>query len=71
MIFLLGADCGRICIRRKKVNLSRAFAGQTVGVKETEDGVWFVTFMNYDLGFFDLETCKVEPLEYPFVPEVV
>ena len=64
-------DCGRICIRRKKVNLSRAFAGQTVGVKETEDGVWLVTFMNYDLGFFDLETSKVEPLEYPFVPEVV
>ena len=63
--------CGRICIRRKKVNLSRAFAGQDVGVKETEDGVWLVTFMNYDIGFFDLETCKVEPLEYPFVPEVV
>lgn len=63
--------CGRICIRRKKVNLSRSLAGQDVGVKETEDGVWLVTFMNYDLGFFDLETCKVEPLEYPFVPEDV
>lgn len=65
------SNCGRICIRRKKVNLSRAFAGQDVGVKETEDGVWLVTFMDYDLGFFDLETCKVEPLKYPFVPEVV
>ena len=63
--------CGRICIRRKKVNLSRVFAGQDVGVKEIEDGIWLVTFMDYDLGFFDLETNKLEPLAYPFAPEVV
>jgi putative transposase len=64
------SNCGRICMRKRKVNLSCALAGQDVGVKETEDGVWLVTFMKYDLGFFDLETCKVEPLDYPFVPEV-
>jgi len=62
-------NCGRICIRKKKVNLSRALAGQDVGVKEINDDVWLVTFMNYDLGFFDLETRKIEPLEYPFIPE--
>lgn len=61
--------CGRICIRKKKINLSRALAGQDVGIKEINDGVWLVTFMNYDLGFFDLETRKIEPLEYPFIPE--
>lgn len=62
-------NCGRLCIRKKKINLSRALAGQDVGVKEINDGVWLVTFMNYDLGFFDLETKKIEPLEYPFIPE--
>jgi putative transposase len=64
-------NCGRICIRKRKVNLSRVFAGQDVGVKEVNDGIWLVTFMHYDLGYFDLETQKIEPLEYPFAPEVV
>ena len=57
--------------RRKKVNLSRVFAGQDIGVKEIDDGIWLVTFMDYDLGFFDLETNKLEPLDYPFAPEIV
>jgi len=64
-------NCGRICIKKHKISLSRVLGGQDVGIKETEDGVWLVTFMDYDLGFFDLETNKLEPLEYPFVPEVV
>ncbi len=62
-------NCGRICIHRKKVNLSYVFAGQNVGVKEISDGIWLVTFMDYDLGYFDEETSKLEPLEYPFAPE--
>ena len=45
-------DCGRICQRNWKVNLSRAFAGQEVGVKEVEDGIWVVSFLDYDLGYF-------------------
>ena len=36
-----------------KVSLSRSFAGQQVGVKEMEDGLWVVSFMDYDLGYFD------------------
>ena len=60
-----------ICIKKNKVNLSHVFAGQDVGMKETDDGIWLVTFMDYDLGYFDLETNKLEPLEYPFAPEVV
>ena len=64
-------NCGRICFKKKKINLSRVFAGQDVGVKEVNDGIWLVTFMDYDLGFFDLETQKLEPLGYPFAPEVV
>ena len=64
-------NCGRICIKKRKVNLSRVFAGQDVGVKEVNDGIWLVSFMHYDLGYFDLETKKIEPLEYPFAPEIV
>jgi putative transposase len=63
--------CGRICIRGKKVNLSTVFSGQNVGVKEVTDGIWLVSFMDYDLGYFDEESSKLEPLEYPFVPEIV
>ena len=64
-------DCGRICIRGKKINLSRVFSGQDVGVKEISDKIWLVTFMDYDLGYFDEETKKLEPLAYPFAPEIV
>lgn len=63
--------CGRICIDKHKINLSHVFAGQNMGVKEVADGIWLVTFMDYDLGYFDFETNKIEPLGYPFAPEMV
>jgi putative transposase len=63
--------CGRICIDRKKTHLSTVFAGQNVGVCQVEDRVWLVSFMDYDLGYFDLDSCKVEPLENPFGPKVL
>jgi putative transposase len=48
------------------VNLSRVFASQQVGVRQVSDRVWLVTFMHYDLGYFDDETCRLEPIENPF-----
>jgi len=62
--------CGRICIGRKKFNLSRAFAGHDVGVNEVSDGIWLVSFMDYDIGYFDEDNCRVEPIENPFVYRV-
>jgi putative transposase len=59
-------NCGRICMGKAKVHFSLVFAGQDVGVKEVEDGMWLVSFMEYDLGYFDLESKKVEPLDDPF-----
>jgi len=42
--------CGRICLGRRKINLSTVFfAGQNVGVKEVSDKIWLVSFMDYDL----------------------
>ena len=54
-----------------KINLSQVFAGQTVGIKETDDGVWLVTFMDYDLGYFDIESRRLEPLANPFGPRLL
>lgn len=36
------------------VNFSTVFAGQAVGIKEVHDDIWLVSFMEYDLGYFDL-----------------
>jgi hypothetical protein len=53
------------------VNLSHVFAGQNVGVTQVGERVWLVTFMRYDLGYFDDETCRLEPIENPFGPQVL
>ena len=63
--------CGRICLGRKKINFSTVFAGQAVGIKEVHDDIWLVSFMDYDLGYFDLETRVLEPLENSFGPKVL
>jgi putative transposase len=63
--------CGRICFNRQKVNLSVVFAGQSVGIKQVSDELWLVSFMDYDLGYFDHETCRLEPIENPFGPKVL
>ncbi len=52
---ILVTACGRICLHRKKVNISTVLAGQRLGIKEVDDGIWIVSFMRYDLGFIDLE----------------
>ena len=64
-------NCGRICFNARKVNLSQVFAGQNVGVTQVGDRVWLVSFMQYDLGCFDDETCRLEPIENPFRPKVL
>ena len=55
----------------KKINFSQVFAGQAVGIKEAHYNIWLVSFMDYDLGYFDVETRCSEPLENPFGPKVL
>jgi len=62
--------CGRICIGNRKISLSRVFAGQSLGIREVADNIWLVSFMDYDLGFFDEEVGRVEPAENPFLIKV-
>ena len=63
---LMVTNCGRLCLYRKKINLTRSLAGQAVGVKEVDDSIWLVSFMDYDLGYIDLEERTLQPLDNPF-----
>ena len=60
--------CGRICMHRKRVNVSTVLAGQRLGIKEVDEGIWIVSFMRYDLGFIDLEQKTLQPTDNPFGP---
>ena len=63
---ILVTACGRICMYRKRVNISTVLAGQRLGIKEVDDGIWIVSFMHYDIGFIDLEQKTLQPLDNPF-----
>jgi putative transposase len=63
--------CGRICVGQRKINFSVVFAGQLVGIREVDDQVWQVSFLDYDLGYFDKEQDRVEPGPDPFAPDKV
>ena len=67
----LVTNCGRICYKRRKINVSTVFAGQLLGVKQVTNSVWLVSFMHYDLGYFDAETVRLEPIENPFRTNVL
>ena len=63
--------CGRVCFATRKINLSTVFAGQNVGVKEVDEKVWLISFMHYDLGFFDHESNRFECAQSPFAAKVL
>lgn len=63
--------CGRICMDNRKISLSQVFAGQFVGIREISDGIWLVSFMNHELGYFDEEVGRVEPARNPFITKVL
>ena len=63
---LLVTACGRICMHRKKINISTVMAGQKLGLKEVDDAIWLVSFMTYDLGYIDLEQKTLQTIDNPF-----
>jgi hypothetical protein len=63
---VLVTACGRLCLHRKKINISTVLAGQKLGIKEVDDGIWLLSFMHFDLGYFDLEQKTLQPLDNPF-----
>jgi len=58
--------CAVFLLLMAVIPISRA-----VGIKEVHDGIWLVSFMDCDLGYFDLDTRVLEPLENPFGPKVL
>ena len=64
-------NCGRICSDGAKIHLSQVFAGQDVGIKQVEDLIWLVSFMDYDLGYFDITSNRFSPLDNPFKAKVL
>ena len=67
---VLVTACGRICIYRKKINVSTVLAGQRLGIKEVDEGIWLVSFIDYDLGYIDLEQRTLQPIDNPFGPRL-
>jgi len=63
---ILVTACGRICMHRKKINISTVLAGQRLGIKEVDDGIWLLSFMHYDLGYIDLEQRTLQTINNPF-----
>jgi putative transposase len=41
------------------------------GIKEVRDDIGFVSSMDYDLGYFDLDTRVLESLDNPFGPRLL
>ena len=48
------------------MNPSDVFAGQRVGIKEFDEGIWIASFMHYDLGFIDPEQRTLQQVDNPF-----
>lgn len=54
---------GSVVLGRKfKFSLSQTLVGQQVGLREEDEDLWRVTFMNLDLGFYDHKEGQFAPL---------
>ena len=58
-------------IGKRKINLSQVFSGQLVGIREVEEKIWLVSFLDFDLGYFDEKEGRVEPGPNPFQAKVL
>jgi len=41
-------------------------AGQRLGIKEVDDGIWLISFMHYDPGYIDLEQKTLQTIDNLF-----
>lgn len=63
--------CGRLCLHRKRINISTVLADRNLGIKEVDEGIRLVSFMHDDLGYFDREQKTLQPTRQPIRHEVV
>jgi hypothetical protein len=62
----IGCTCHAAVHKSREINISTVLAGQRIGIKEVDGGIWLVTFMTYDLGYIDLEQKTLQPIDNPF-----
>ena len=64
---LLVTQCGTIRLKNsQRVFISETLGGQYLGLNQVADEIWQLSFMDYELGFFDTETYKFAPAINPF-----
>ena len=68
---VLVTACGRICMHRKRVNISTVLAGQRLGIKEVDDGIWLVSFLDLRSWLHRLGAKNVANPRQPVRHEVV
>lgn len=51
--------------RQFRFNLSAALAGQRIGLREEDEDLWRVSFMNLDLGFYDHKERQFRTVDLP------
>ena len=59
-------NSGQIRLDKANVAISNVLTGQKLGLRETDTGIWLVSFMHYDLGYTDLDDCKLQTINNPF-----
>ncbi|MEQ1875657.1 MAG: IS481 family transposase [Bdellovibrionia bacterium] len=60
---------GRFRGKVERFHLGQAFIGQRVGLREEESGLWRVSFLKYDLGFYDSDKKRFQPFECPVLTD--
>ncbi|MEM8589191.1 MAG: hypothetical protein AAGG65_14130 [Pseudomonadota bacterium] len=55
---------------RVSIIVSPVLAGQRLGIKEVDDGIWLISFMHDDLGYADLQQRILQPIDTPFAARV-
>jgi hypothetical protein len=61
--------CGRLCLYRKKINLSTCMARPGCGNQGSRPRYLAPQLYGYDLGYVDLEEKTFQPLKNPFGPK--
>ena len=62
---------GSFCLDLRKIRVSTVLGGQKVGIKQVDDQIWQVSFMEYDVGYFDMDSCSIKPGPNPFGPKLL
>jgi hypothetical protein len=67
---IIVGNSGQIRLNKANVAISHVLAGQKLGLREVDDAIWLVSFMDYDLGYIDLDTCRLQTITNPFGAKV-